>query len=151
MKKSYLLFFVAVIFCSCFPSRWHFSDADNWIPGNFHPSKNILLIEEFPYRKANEAMIKFLSEKYPGQYEVLDKTTILSKKGKYADTVKYQFAFLWKKETTFKANGFNDVDPYGSFYDLYNNRAYPTTHKINNYGDRSYIPFFNSIIKHFEK
>ncbi len=98
-------------------------------------------------------MLDYLAQNYPGKYEVMDRKAILNKTGRYADAEKYRFVFLWEKHYTDKTYAgsnftYHDVDPNGHFYDRSSDKQYPTTKKYNNYGNKSYIPFFNSIIKY---
>lgn len=160
MKKNLFVFVVIAFLSGCSVAGSTFSDPAYWIPGDFNPQKGVLLVETFPWSKANENMKNFLAQHYSGKYEVVDRKDIMSKSGKYADTKKYQFAFLWEKNYREKqfagssitsASTFTAVDPYGNFYDRSVDKNYPTTKKYNNYGNKSYVPFFNSIEKYFKK
>lgn len=150
-----MLFIVTVLTLSgCTVSNQTFSDADNWIPADFDSQKDVILVETLNMtRKSNDAMQDWLSNKYSGRYVVLDKEAILSKKGKYANTKQYRYAFMWQEIATNRHlnSGIRDIDAYGHFYDRLNDKEYPTTKKFNNYGDQAYVPFFNSIAKHTPK
>ncbi len=153
MKPTLLIVLIAFIFSGCSVSKASFSDASKWIPDNFNPKNNILLIEPYPIsEKSNRAMQDFLNKNYAGRYEIVERKDMLKKTGKYADTKRYQFAFTWKKMVSFRhgTTGSRDIDPNGSFYDRSIDKEYPTTKKTNNYGQMSYVPFFNSITNHFK-
>lgn len=157
MKFTVLLAFILLL-TGCVAHR-SFSDASKWIPADFNIQKDFLLVQTFPVsRKTNEKMTAWLAQNYPGHYEIVDKSTIYGKSVKYTDTRKYRFAFVWGSITeTIKGsnpnpNGFGNLHYYdynGNFYDRSVGKEYPTTRKYNNYGGKAYIPFFNSIIKHF--
>jgi hypothetical protein len=153
MKSSLVIAAIVFILSACSFSKASFSDASKWIPDDFNPKTNILLIERYPMSaKSNIAMQDFLDKNYAGRYEIVDKKDILNRSGKYPDTKLYQFAFTWKATVSYRRgmSGSADVDPNGSFYDRANDKQYPTTKKTNNYGQKSYIPFFNSISNHFK-
>lgn len=143
---------LAVIFSSCNVSNSSFADAEDWVPSTFNPKNDYLLVETFPMsQNANEEMRQFLTQNYPGRFEIVSEKTIKEKSGKYADTKAYKFAFLWDEQTAFYTGNSSSSGrreyANGNFYDRANDKAYPTTQKYNNYGRKSYIPFFNSIIK----
>jgi hypothetical protein len=147
-RINYLLLVFLII--PAFTSAQHtFSDADKWIPTDFNPTKYTLLIETYPINaKAENKMEDYLSKTYPWPYEIVTGDIIKNNSEKYADTSKYRFAFMWRTDNS-RYGGPYDVDPNGNFYDRTTKKDYPTTRKINNYGQKSYMPFFNSIIKHF--
>src|SRR5436309_9506300 len=69
-----------------------FTDAPNWTPKDFNPNNTVLLIQRHPINdKQNERMIGYLEKNYPYRYEVVDKSVIQNKTGKYSDTKMYQF------------------------------------------------------------
>jgi hypothetical protein len=150
------LFFMMAIASSA--SHKTFKDADNWMPQDFNPNKGTLLVETHPVnRKQNDRMLEFLQKNYPYPYEVADSNAINSKEGKYADTKKYPFAVTWKVKKSWQASPIGGTgrdmpvyDLYGNFVDRTTGKVYPTTKKINNYGQIGYIPFFNSITGHFK-
>ena len=154
MKLIVFLSFAILFFENCNVGKMTFSDAASWIPEDFNPKNGILLIETYPAtEKFNKDMQDFLAKNYPGRYEIVDKDAIYKKKGKYADTKLYHFAFHWGAKSRFdKYNtpSINYSNPNGSFYDRSLNKEYPTTRKINNYGRSSYLPFLNSIVQHFK-
>src|SRR5947209_5048429 len=55
-----------------------FSDRKSWIPNDFNPKKDILLIEQYPDKSINERMVEYLRKNYRGKYEVVGKEIILS-------------------------------------------------------------------------
>lgn len=150
------VFFTIAIASSA--SHKTYKDAENWIPPGFNPNSGTLLIETHPLKtKQNDRMIEFLQKNYPYPYEVVDSNAINSKEGKYADTKKYPFAVIWKGKTSWVAspNGgtgrdMPEYNMYGNFVDRTTGKVYPTTKKINNYGQIGYVPFFNSITQHFK-
>ena len=156
MNKILLSVLASFILFGCTVRNQTFSDGRSWIPENFNPNRDFLLIEQFTItKKSNEAMREFLEQHYSGHYAIEDRETIMSKKGKYADVNKYRFAFLWSLRAKDHPGGvagsashFQDIDPYGNFYDRSLDKKYPSTRKINNYGNKAYVPFFNSIMKY---
>lgn len=127
-----------------------FADPDYWIPADFNPGTSTLLIARYPLTaKAENKMEEFLSKEYPWPYEIVDESAIRDNSAKYSDTTKYKFGFLWTLKNWY--GGRYDVDPNGFFYERTIHKEYPTTRKINNYGQKSYMPFFNTIVKHFQR
>jgi len=133
-----------------------FSDAANWIPSDFNPNNDILLIETHPVSAhQNERMIDFLEKNYAYRYEVIDRNMIQDKTGKYSDTKTYPFGVLWDLKSTQitrmddkgKMSFSTNYDLYGQFIDRSTNKVYPKTTRVNNYGQVGYEPFFNSITK----
>lgn len=53
-----------------------FSDSKNWIPTDFNPKNDILLIEEYPDNTINEKMVNYLKKNYRGNYEIVSKEMI---------------------------------------------------------------------------
>lgn len=152
-----VLFFIMGVASTA--SHQTFSDVDKFIPPDFNPDKGILLIQIHPVNsKQNDRMLEFLQKNYLHPYEVVAKSEIDNKSGKYADTKKYPFAVLWRDSESIhysqNSNGTSsnmpEYDLYGHFVDRSTGNAYPETKKINNYGQVGYVPFFNSIIKHFK-
>lgn len=150
-KAIFFSFAFLVTLTNCSVSNNAFSDASAWIPQDFDPKKTTLLIEKYPgSEKINREMEKHLSENYPYKYVIADYETITSKKGKYDDLKKYPFAFVWRGERMQLKRSVYNSDPDGNFYDRISGKNYPTTSKYNNYGHYSFIPFINSIVKHFQ-
>ena len=133
-----------------------FSDPERWIPEDFHPSTTVLLVETFPLSpRSNEEMKAFLARRYKGNYEVVDRTAIVNKAGKYADTKIYRYGLIWKKRSRNAQGatqaGMNVTELDGHFYDRLSGTEHLTTRRVNNYGMNSYIPFINTIVKHTSK
>lgn len=154
---SLVLFFIMAMASSA--DHKVFADGDKLIPPDYNPDKGTLLIQAHPLNsKQNDRMIEFLQKNYPHPYEIVGKEEIEKKNGKYADTKKYPFAVVWREsETINTSQNFNGTtshlpqyDLYGHFVDQFTGKAYPETRKINNYGQIGYVPFFNSIAKHFK-
>src|SRR5437764_10150935 len=98
--KYFSFLFSLLIFFSCSVSNSSFKDASSWIPTDFNPNKGILLVQVFPTNaKNNKEMEEFLASNYKWRYEVVDKETAYGKTGKYADTQKYPFAFVWGSQS----------------------------------------------------
>lgn len=160
MRKIALFLFVA--FSGCSINNHSYSDGNKWIPQDFNPAKNILLVEHYIGKeKWNTALVEFLDKHYRGKYEIVDKADILGNQGKYADRNKYQFAILWAEVGSISHTSFAggsgttnfsspQIDDYGHFLDRSSGKEYPTTKRYNNYGWKGYVPFFNTIIKHFK-
>jgi hypothetical protein len=149
MKRNKYLVLALLLIPAFTSAQRTFSDADKWIPADFNPARYTLLIETYPISsKAEGKMEEYLGKNYPWPYEVVTENAIKNTTGKYADTSKYRFAFVWRTDNS-TYGGRYDVDPNGNFYDRTTKKDYPTTRKINNYGQKSYMPFFNSIVKHF--
>jgi hypothetical protein len=151
--KNLICFFLLFIsFTACSPGNRSFSDGSKWIPADFDIHSETLLIERYPGKdRLTQDMDEYLSKHYPGKYVILSKEEI-AKSGKYADHTIYRFAFQWKvKERYNYSSGFTDYDPDGNFYDRAADKLYPTTKRINNYGQRSYIPFINTIVNYSSK
>ena len=157
-----VLFFITLAIASS-PKNGSYSDAAKWIPKDFNPKNSVLLIEEHILNaKQNEKMIQYLSEKYPYGYEIVDRKTIVTPSGKYADTKKFRFGILWNGAQSTRQRTENggqnngkiytsfQWDMYGSFIDRKTTTKYPTTNKINNYGQSGYCPVINSIVKYFK-
>jgi len=147
---SILLF---ISFSACSPGNRSFSDGSKWIPAEFDMNRETLLVEKFPGKdRLTQDMDEFLAKHYPGKYVIVSKEEIADKSGKYGDLTLYRFAFQWKVTSRYNfSNGFTDYDPDGKFYDRSTDKLYPTTKRINNYGNRSYIPFFNTIVNQSSK
>src|SRR4051812_11928484 len=104
-----LMFFFIVAVASSHKDAT-FKDADNWIPSDFNPNKNVLLIQKHPVNnKQNERMIEWLEKNYPYRYELVDVPDLKCKSGKYADSKTYPFAVEWNlhasQATHFGPNG----------------------------------------------
>jgi hypothetical protein len=153
MKNLTVFIIMLIFFSSCSPGNRSFSDGSKWIPSDFDMSNGTLLVEIFPGKeKLSLDMDAFLAKNYPGKYVIVSHKEIADKSDKYTDLSKYRFAFQWNVGTRYNfSSGFTDYDPYGKFYDRSADKLYPTTKKYNNYGNRSYIPFFNSIVKYSTK
>jgi len=154
------LFFLFAIASA--PKHMVYSDYDKWIPGDFNPNTMTLLIEDHPLgKKQNNRMIKFLDDKYPYSYEIVDLNTIMSATGQYANTKKYPFVLRWKPQNSsyttseyLQGNRLSTTthsawDMYGYFFDRVNNKKYPATRSSNVWGQIGYRPVFNSIKKKF--
>lgn len=151
MKSAALILLVA--FTSCNVNKHSYSDGAKWIPTDFNPAKDVLLVEHYPMKeKWNASMAQFLGKRYTWKYEIVDKETILGSKGKYADRQIYQFAVMWINEespshSTFSGGGTttsfsgSQYDMGGHFLDRYTVKEYPTTKKYNNYGWKGFVPF----------
>lgn len=155
MKIVLKLLIVTLILSSCFAKRTTYRDTKDWIPGDWHPDKGTLLIQEFPLSKrTNKKMVKYLEKKYNGNYEVLDKKTMLSKTGEYSNTQKYKYAVLWHDNRSSithvgaSMSVSNHIDPKPAFYDRSTEKLYPTTKTYNNLGNKSYFPFVNGLVRH---
>ncbi|RPD43399.1 hypothetical protein [Paracnuella aquatica] len=134
-----LLFFFTLSGYSQIFGKLTFSDSKSWIPIDFNPKNYILLIEQYPDKLINEAMIDYLRKNYRGKYEVVGEEKILEKTGIYSDTALYKYAFLW--ETT---NGSDK--PTGHFFDRAVGMHYPTTTKNNRYqAKNAYKSYINTI------
>jgi hypothetical protein len=136
-----------------------FKDVDNWIPQDFNPTNNVLLIETHPVNnKQNERMIEWLEKNYPYRYEVVNKGVIENKiSEKYSDTKTYPFGVEWEllgHRVTTQLNGQThfetEWDLYGNFIDRSSNKVYKSTRKNNVYGQTAYIQFFNSVLGKFK-
>ncbi|HEV8270717.1 MAG TPA: hypothetical protein VGQ04_05385 [Chitinophagaceae bacterium] len=145
--KILTLLIAAFLFATCNVSNKTFSDGASWIPESFNPNSDFLLVETYAVKKENANMEAFLRQNYPGKYEVVDRKTIMDEAGKFADIKKYRYAFVWGSTHVSINGNFHYMDPNGNFYDRAEKKDYPTTKKYNNYGQKSYIPFFNTIIK----
>jgi|SRR5450631_3385669 hypothetical protein len=150
MKNFATLLCMFIFVSACSPGNRTFSDAGKWIPADFNMNEGVLLVQIFPWKaKLTTDLDEFLQKKYPGKYVIVSQKEIEDKSGKYADLSKYRFAFQWTVGTRDHYNSnFTDYDVYGNFYDRSQSIKYPTTKKYNNYGQRAYIPFFNSIVKY---
>ena len=151
MKKVIYGLIIIILIPSFVPAQSNrtFADPTHWIPPDFNPNTYTLLIAKYPLREKDEKrMEEFISKVYPWPCEIVDTAEIKSNPTKYSDSAKYKYAFLWTLKNWYGER--YDVDPNGFFYDRTNQKAYPTTKKINNYGDKSYMPFFNTIVKYFK-
>jgi hypothetical protein len=153
MKKLAYFFVLCISFAACSPKNHSFSDGSKWIPSDFDIHNETLLIERYPGKdRLTEDMDAYLTKHYPGKYVIVSKEEIANKSGKYADLSLYRFAFQWKITERYNfSSGFTDYDPDGKFYDRSTDKLYPTTKRINNYGQRSYIPFINTIVNYCSK
>lgn len=161
LKKNHLLSFVCLIFFfvlatgSLIVKKASYKDAADWVPKDYNPEKTTLLVEKHLLKKKqNEKMIKFLKDNYPYPFEVVDRQTIMSKKGQYANTDKYKFAVLWEgyssTSTSYSNGKFSESrkwDMFGYFQNRATGEEFPKTKRYNNYGQKGYIPFFNSVKK----
>ncbi len=161
MQQKYLFLFFIIVLGACTPNHKFFKDGANWIPPDFNPSKGVLLIVTYPGKEGwNSDMTDFVEKHYGGKYEVVDEKTIKSDQGKYADKDVYRYAILWRinngksssthnyySPSTITTVSYSDpqLDWYGHFFDRQTGKEYSETRKINNYGRKGYIPFFNSI------
>ena len=160
MKWAALI--LVVVITSCSVNNHYYKDGDKWIPQDFNPAKDVLLIEHYPGKeKWSKSMEEFVEKHYKWQYVIVDKKDILGTIGKYADRQKYKFAILWTNESSTSSSTFSgggttymysgmQLDMAGHFLDRIIGKEYPMTRKINNYGWQGYVPFFNTIIRHFK-
>jgi hypothetical protein len=153
MKNIAVLLVMFLFLSACSPGNRTFSDGNKWIPADFDMNGGVLLVQILPVKaKITADMDEFLSKKYPGKYVIVTQKEIDDKNGQYADLSKYRFAFQWNVGSRYNySSSFTDYDVYGKFYDRSLNKLYPTTKKYNNYGQRAYIPFFNTIVQHAGK
>ena len=165
MRQSFFL--VVLIITSCSAGHHSYSDAANWVPVDFDPAKNVLVVETYPIKeKWNNSMRELLYKHFAGKYEIADEQSILSPTGKYSDTKKYRYAVLWRvihggtssthqsfSPGTIMNTTYHDatLDINGYFRDRANGKNYPETKKYNNYGWQGFVPFFNSVIKESKK
>lgn len=140
-------------FSGCVFGKLTFSDGKNWVPKDFHPKTDLLLIQAFPTDKTiNTEMISYLKKNYRGQYEVVEKEMILDKNSKYADTELYRFAFLWDTKIMNGIDKNENTKPIGYFYDRSINKTYPSTTKSNSYQPRNaYKSYINTIDLFYKK
>ncbi len=153
MKKLAYFSLFCISFCACGPGNRSFSDGSKWIPSDFDMHSETLLIEKYPGKdRLTQDMNDYLTKHYPGKYVIVSKEEIANKSNKYADLSVYRFVFQWKFTARYNfSSGFTDYDPDGNFYDRSIDKHYPTTKRINNYGQRSYIPFINTIVNYCSK
>jgi len=135
---------LSMTFFSCVFGKLTFTDGKDWIPKDFHPKTDILLVERYPTESLNEEMVDYIRKNYRGQYEVVEKEMILSKTGKYADTDKYTFAFLWETKD-------NGTKPIGHFIGRVINKHYPSTTKTNRYQTKNAYKSYIDTIDLFYK
>jgi hypothetical protein len=148
-----VIFFFLAIASSVKNAVYH--DADKWIPKDFDPNNTTLLIEKHILSdRQNRKMTEFLQQHFPFPYEIVDKSDIENRDGKY-DTKKYRFGILWRSQETFSSSAATGDhrawDMYGYFIDRSTGTTYPSTTKNNVYGDQGYKPVFNSIRNQFQK
>ena len=155
MKSAlYSLAFLLVLFLSgCSFSHTTLKGTETWIPPGMDAKNTILLVEKYPYsEKFNQKMDNYFAKKYANRYVVLDKKTILSKTGKYADSIVYRYVLLWSKSIV-------NVDEIGSstvhhnlymdchFYDRLLQKEYPRTGRTYTYARKAYVPVINTLAK----
>jgi hypothetical protein len=150
LLSSFIALFFLIFSFEGKSQNWIFKDYKAIVPPDFNPKKDFLLIETFPVSaKSNAKMKEWLAKNYSGAFAIVDKQIIYGKDNPYSDTSVYKYAFVWGSwNTTFQGN-FTYRDPNGNFFNRATNTSYPTTKKYNNYGDKSYITFFNSIMKNY--
>ena len=140
-----LILILSLALSSCVFGKLTFSDGKYWIPRDFHPIDNILLIEQYPDKDINGEMLKYLMKNYRGKYEIVSPNMVLNKTGKYADTELFKFAFLWEKKDGL-------TKPIGHFYDRSLNKVYPSTTKNNRYQIKNaYKSYINTIDLFYRK
>lgn len=155
VRKSSLIFltFLSYTFSGCVFGKLTFSDGKDWVPKDFHPKTEILLIQEFPTdENIKKNMIDYLKKNYRGQYEVVNKEMIIGKNIKYEDTELYRFGFLWDFKSNNGINKNENTKPIGYFYDRSNNKRYPSTKKKNGYQlKNAYMSYINTIDLFYKK
>ena len=138
------LIFLSYSLSGCVFGELTFSDGKNWIPKDFHPKTDILLIEQYPDKNINEDMIDYLSKNFRVKYEVVEREMILNKTGKFADAELYKFAFLWEtKDMSAKS--------IGHFFDMSLSKHYSSTTKNNRYQSKNAYKSYISTIDLFYK
>ena len=122
-----------------------FSDSKDWIPNDFNPKNDILLIEEFPDNTINEKMVNYVRKNYRGNYEIVSKDMIMDVTNNYSNTEMYKYAFLWvSTEGSHK--------PTGHFFERAIGKHYPTTTKKNRYQTKNaYMSYIETIDLRYKK
>lgn len=140
-----VLILIPFTFFGCVFGKLTFTDSKEWVPKDFHPKTDILLVEQYPSESLNVAMVDYIRKNYRGQYEVVERKMILSKSGKNADTENYRFAFLWETKD-------NGTKPVGHFIDRIINKTYPSTTKSNRYqAKNAYKSYIDTIDLFYKK
>lgn len=144
-----VIFYVSILlsftFFSCVFGKLTFTDGKDWKPKDFLPKTDILLVEQYPSESLNEDMVDYIRKNYRGQYKVVEREMILGKTGKYADTEKYRFAFLWETKD-------NGTKPVGHFFDRVLDKHHPSTIKRNRYKTKNaYKSYIDTIDLFYKK
>ncbi len=155
-----LVSFLLLIISSCYVPKIVINDGEKWIPKNFNPKIDMLVIESSPSKTQTRKMQKYMEEKYPYKYEFVTTEELGDKKGKCSDKKLYRFilnnasgTLTYASDLYEKAGGTHKV--YAATNDFYfsdrdANKMYPETKMAASYPYQSFKNVINVILKKFE-
>jgi len=140
------------------PSHHTFKNGAKWIPSEFNPNKQVLLVEKLAHDNTEEKAEAYMAEKYPYKYQFVPAGDIYNS-DKYSDLEKYRFALVrWKDEfsmTTEYSNGSSrTVSGQGTdfgFYDRKLKKMGPKAGKGSSNVLMTFKPIINTIVKDAEQ
>ena len=163
MKNKALLFTVVTLsfLASCtMPKKAFDNNKNGWLPENFNPKENILLIEESKPARQQKKIADYMAKHYPYKYEFVSTKDLLPRLIDQSSKTKYGFALInsWLTYKTSRQTTYNNnttgmhyttvsaIDYH--FVDLANEgKAYPETGIASSYAYTT----FSAIIKHILK
>jgi len=162
--KSCLLFVLvsSISLQSCF-SKMAFGSGDKWIPKDFDAQNSVFLIAPVGYKdKEKEAAARFMKEKYPYRYEMIETDDIaeFNKMEKFADKAKYRFMLLPTTQTIMThsrtAGGTSAIAAPASasdfyFYDRLTGTKYPPLGKGSYKALVTFKPLIETVVRHSKK
>jgi len=130
MFKRLLFFCLILSFSNSIYSQITYKkNEEHWIPEEFNPKTDLLLIQESDLNEREEkAVLNFLEKEYPHSYEIVGK--LYNSDSAYSDRQKYRFAAVVSKlkRTMPSKYGRKDLIYYifdVNFYDRLEKKTYP--------------------------
>jgi hypothetical protein len=121
--KQYLFLLSLIGFFSCTSSQKMFEDNTNhWLPANFKPQNEILLIEKNPVPGDEEGIENWVKSNYPYKYEFISKQDLKDNMDKYASGNIYTYVLKFKLESVAGSSStdVHSIDQSGGrFYEYY--------------------------------
>src|SRR5438874_12999975 len=96
------IFSIALFSCTAINRNTGFRTAEEMVPADFNPQKQILLVAEFPQKNNPDKrhvgytnkMENILKKYYPFKYEIVSNKEILDNNSKYSDISVYKYAIV---------------------------------------------------------
>lgn len=162
LKLYALPFFISALFIlfaiASAPSKMTFHNSDKWIPAEFNPNAQILLIENFHSSSVQQKAEDYVSKHYPYKYEFVSKEDIYST-DKYKDNILYRFALISNKDyftTNYtRSNGSTgSISGEGTDFGFYDRKLGVTLQKAKRGSSNALLtfkPIINSIVKQYQQ
>ena len=152
--------FLILLISSCYVPKVVTNNGDRWIPKNFNPKKDILVVESSPSKTQTKKMEKYMDEKYPFKFEFATTEELKNKTGKFSNKEIYKFFLLNSSGTLTYSSDMNERNGgrhnvYAATNDFYfedreAKKIYPESAMAASYPYQAFKNVINVILKKFE-